>query len=367
MLRRPAAAEAWYASLKVGDRYALEYAGDTVAHERRALWPCEGSVWVGLTPDGGIYAEDVSCSDARTGPNKGYRLGPGVRVVGGRLPLYSFAAEPTREEMKKHVKAGREEAGGNARAAVPQKIMFEGAEESLEAFLAAGAVLPVAAARPAGAAAPAAAASPAPPAGKVWKTEKDGKEVDQSKAALVTPDGLAGLVLLDGRWEVFRAMAPGEVPAVGPSVDKLLQLPDATRAGREEAPQDVRVLDVCWDEQGGRYREWRTATAESSQEHFTDAPTEGPPTALHMAKVMQRVGDPKLWLERFLREKNLSASDRTTHELRTLCDALWSAGSYDQLNLGALSTLEIISRRVAVIVEAYQDPAKPNWATARYY
>ena len=78
MLRRPDAAVAWWPTLKVGQAYALEYQGDEVAHERRALWPCRGSTWVGLTPDGDIYAEDLACPDRASGPARGYLLPRGA-------------------------------------------------------------------------------------------------------------------------------------------------------------------------------------------------------------------------------------------------------------------------------------------------
>ena len=69
-----------------------------------------------------------------------------------------------------------------------------------------------------------------------------------------------------------------------------------------------------------------------------DAPTEGPSTTLHMAKTMSSHGrDPRLWLERVLREKRIEPSDRTARELRVLCHGLWCAGCFDQLTLGALS------------------------------
>ena len=55
------------------------------------------------------------------------------------------------------------------------------------------------------------------------------------------------------------------------------------------------------------------------------------------------------------------------HELRTLSESFYYFGTVDQLNLGASVGLEILSRRLAAIVEAYSDPAKVDWHSARYY
>ena len=38
----------------------------------------------------------------------------------------------------------------------------------------------------------------------------------------------------------------------------------------------------------------------------------------------------------------------------------------DQLNVGGLGCLEVICRRIAVLVEAHIQPSRPNWTAARY-
>lgn len=78
-------------------------------------------------------------------------------------------------------------------------------------------------------------------------------------------------------------------------------------------------------------------------------------------------GDPKLWMERWLREKGMAATDRVAHEVRALVEALYAAGSVDQLNVGGLLSMEHICRRIAVIVEAYAVPGRPMWDHARFY
>lgn len=54
-------------------------------------------------------------------------------------------------------------------------------------------------------------------------------------------------------------------------------------------------------------------------------------------------------------------------EVRAFVEALYAAGSVDQLNVGGLRLMEHICRRIAVIVEAYAVPGRPMWDTARFY
>ena len=53
-----------------------------------------------------------------------------------------------------------------------------------------------------------------------------------------------------------------------------------------------------------------------------DLDSEAKGTALHMAKMMERQGgDPRLWAERWLREKGIERDSRTGHELSVLTNA----------------------------------------------
>ena len=59
--------------------------------------------------------------------------------------------------------------------------------------------------------------------------------------------------------------------------------------------------------------------------------------------------------------------------LKRGCDWLkamaWRAeydGVYGQMNLGGLGCLDVICRRIAVLVEAHIQPSRPKWTAARY-
>ena len=77
------------------------------------------------------------------------------------------------------------------------------------------------------------------------------------------------------------------------------------------------------------------------------------------------VGDPRLWLQMWLRTKRIETSDRIYHELKVLIDCLFYAGTFDQLNIPGLMSLEVISRRIQAISDAYTNPMRPSWENAR--
>jgi hypothetical protein len=85
---------------------------------------------------------------------------------------------------------------------------------------------------------------------------------------------------------------------------------------------------------------------------------------MHLAKHMERNGgSPDGWLDRWSVAKRLDRSDRTYHEVATIVRVLRTAGCYDQLNISALASYEILSRRLNAIIDAYATVpnTKPNW------
>ena len=46
---------------------------------------------------------------------------------------------------------------------------------------------------------------------------------------------------------------------------------------------------------------------------------------------------------------------------------LYFAGTFDQVNIGAFVSLEVVARRIQLITEAYSNPARPNWEAARLF
>ena len=54
-------------------------------------------------------------------------------------------------------------------------------------------------------------------------------------------------------------------------------------------------------------------------------------------------------------------------ELTVLVDCLYFVGTYDQLNLGSLSCLNVIRRRIQQYVEAYHNPDRADWGGTNFF
>ena len=134
---------------------------------------------------------------------------------------------------------------------------------------------------------------------------------------------------------------------------------------RVDEGEDARVLDVLRDDHGERFRDWRSAATESTQELFADSPVTGLPTALHVMKSMCRTaGDPTREIFQATNARREATAPATSRaHSATLCAAV----SYGQSNLGALASVEIQCRRIAVIIAAHNDAQHPSWTTARFY
>ena len=77
---------------------------------------------------------------------------------------------------------------------------------------------------------------------------------------------------------------------------------------------------------------------------------------------------PSGFVEIYLREKGIPTRDRASHELRHIAEVLEYMGCYDQLNLSALASVEMIARRFQSIIAAHKvDAQKPNYDDSKYY
>ena len=150
-----------------------------------------------------------------------------------------------------------------------------------------------------------------------------------------------------------------------------LGVPAPEGAPEADAGEDVRTLWVQHDERGKRHKPWREVVGEVKRHTFKDWPLEdGLSTVEHMVqKWEQNGGNPLLWLEMWSRDRMLGASDRTYIEMKCLLSAIYYAGSYDQINLASMASIEVLCRRISQIVEAYSgDPTKPpKWGGLRHY
>ena len=182
------------------------------------------------------------------------------------------------------------------------------------------------------------------------------------KAELVKITDVVGYA--DRRRQLFASGQPEGRVASPPKNDVV-----AEAVEEDEKPHgDVRTLWVDFDEHGERFKRWRDVCRESFTPTYDAKPLEGPATALHIIKHMERHGgDPRLWLQMWLRSKRIETTDRIYHELKVLIDCLFYAGTFDQLNIPGLMSLEVISRRIQAISDAYTNPMKPSWENAKVF
>ena len=145
---------------------------------------------------------------------------------------------------------------------------------------------------------------------------------------------------------------------------------------REKGPEeaitspDPRLLVLERDEQGERFKPWRTVVGESFEcNRYDDFPVQGDPVCLAMCRHFERHGgNPHLWQDKWEQSKGIEDHERTHIELTCHMRTLYLFGTYDQFNLGASAAMENVARRAAQIIEAYRvDPARPAWHTVKYF
>ena len=66
------------------------------------------------------------------------------------------------------------------------------------------------------------------------------------------------------------------------------------------------------------------------------------------------------------RDLKLGENDRSNHELEVLLNVLELCGSYDQCNLPNMAAIELVCRRVQLILDASGGQA-PAWEGAEHY
>jgi hypothetical protein len=78
------------------------------------------------------------------------------------------------------------------------------------------------------------------------------------------------------------------------------------------------------------------------------------------------LGNPVLWMDKFIQSKGLNERDRIMHELRVYVNMFQYAGEYDQLNTPSLLCFEECARRVQSIIHAYRS-GQANWASTEFF
>ena len=116
---------------------------------------------------------------------------------------------------------------------------------------------------------------------------------------------------------------------------------------------DARILPIKRDEESGeRWRDFRSVAQTSHMQEFADWPLDGPRTALWLCKeIAKSGGGPVQHHTRWRTAYRVEEADRACHEHEFLCTLLEVAGSYDQLDLGCLASMETVCRRLQLLEE----------------
>ena len=143
----------------------------------------------------------------------------------------------------------------------------------------------------------------------------------------------------------------------------------ASGSGANAGLDDVRTLAVAYDTQGARWKSFREAVVEMTEDHFPDFPLYDPRTVLWLLKYIARQGHtPITWVEAYLSRKQYSSSDRSQHELRFLGEFLEYIVCYDQLNACSLAAVELAARRWALIISAHdRDAQRPDYSGSELF
>ncbi|CAE7628065.1 pksN [Symbiodinium sp. CCMP2592] len=387
--------------LRPGNKAVVYYDDDDVWHERRVLLPggSPESYWV-RTPDADLYEEDFQGGSSE-GPRRVRHVPFGVKTLPNlRVAVYRFKEDLTDDDLRKWIKE-----------AIQEHTRSYGREPDLsdvQVELADGSLAPiqdvVGVRRPArrltgkgprdrtetpGASGPGTWLVADPrhglPLGSpiIPDFNKDLKLDDENGVARVRGQWVRVEWVATGQeasWKKARASElNSHLESDEALADDLKLLPavkdtpedDEGTVFKDKAGEDVRTLWIIYDDQNERHREWRSVVQECVTHSFADWPYQGPQSTMHMLKHIQRHGgEPKSWLQLWLRKHNVSESDRVCHELKTLVDIVYLGGCYDQLNLASLASFEAASRRIQTIVEAFSGASGgsgPDWSHARLY
>ena len=157
------------------------------------------------------------------------------------------------------------------------------------------------------------------------------------------------------------------------AIDKRLATRDEDRADDREWPEkgdveELRTLYVDYDNGGIRYKDWKVGVQECSTYRFGDFPHSGPPECLKFCRAVARdYENIRRWFQAWCEKFRLSEADRLWHEMSILVETLHFGLTYDQLNMGALASFELITRRVMAIMEHVNSGKDSgNWSAAKY-
>jgi hypothetical protein len=128
-------------------------------------------------------------------------------------------------------------------------------------------------------------------------------------------------------------------------------------------PLDCRVLRIK-TRHGARCRSWQELCEDIAKQAFAGFPLTGPRTTPFCVEYLNRqpggaADRHQLWAQL----AKVSPSDWGVAEHATILEAIKLAGSYDQMDVSNLASIEVLMRRAQTIEYCYQDRVRENQNT----
>ena len=118
---------------------------------------------------------------------------------------------------------------------------------------------------------------------------------------------------------------------------------------------DARTLAISRDEEGNRFKDFRSGVQECKQCDFTDWPIGGPRTAKHVVlEMVNHAGSALAHHQAWRVACKFQPSDGPAVEHEGLCKILHTMLTYDQLDISNLASAELIARGIQRIEEKHK-------------
>ena len=299
-------------------------------HVRLLLSCVVETTWIVMSPDGDIFAEDISAGNPDL---QGWRLRPADRSVPFGIlanQIYDF----------------------HPRVMAPQlaQLLIEGAAHADSERILRGVAPPLP------------VLAPAPPAAGLGPAAAAAAGAALVAAALPPPAPAFGLAPLAGAIGGAAGGIGGYVGGVGAGLAGLaaaigggaaLPAAGAAASGSED---DARTLPITRDHDGKRFKEFREGALACKTCDFDDWPVEGPRTLKWVLGFILENGTTPMGMHQAWRTNcRMQPGDGPVVEHEGWCRVLQLLISYDQLDGANLAACELIGRNIQRIQEKHKE------------
>ena len=333
-------------AINVGDVVYMDY-GHGVVHTRVVLSPVDPASfeYIILTPDHDIYCEVLDGSNPDLAAF--YNVGAAGALPPGVPPGQIYGFQPMQAaELARFMAQGRAEADAERfrRGIVPGVAPVAHGVGGIVA---------------------------APVVNRVWVLAEmvEGHKVGEVVQPPPNPPSLDDFALMQmtdvagkTRPVLIKQIVVEEIGKFCEERVKLARSCEAAEGDDLYAGEDVRTMQITYNANGERVRNFKDAIGEMVQCSFEDFPLE-PRTCLEYLRAVGTVaetcyGQHLAWVQ----QAKIPDSNRAIHEDEILARALDLCVSYDCLNPSNLACMELLARRRQLIAQAHSlNPASPSY------